>query len=229
MTEDYSPEEKLLRLIRSKVKKKAEPEAKKENVNVAGELVEASSKKKAKPAKKPLIRKGFPGSGGAAPGVKANVLTLENLNIVLVIILFGALLYFIPLFFRTPVNVLDELDQKVKRQTALSRREPVKTKRPSFEEFSKEVGTRNVFQPVIQEITDDAPVDQGPTLDDIKAQLNLLGIVWGEDPQAIIENKTTQKTYFLYKGEGFENIELQEILENKVKLQYKGKQFELVI
>ncbi len=57
--------------------------------------------------------------------------------------------------------------------------------------------------------------------------LNLLGIVSGDNPQAIIEDKKSQKTYFLKKGDFLGDFELKDIQKGKVILDLSGQQFEL--
>ncbi|MEW5822015.1 MAG: hypothetical protein AB1782_17610 [Cyanobacteriota bacterium] len=64
---------------------------------------------------------------------------------------------------------------------------------------------------------------------DILKDINLLGIVSGEKPQAIIEDKKTQKTYFLNKGDSFGQVKVLEIKEGKVLLDYRGKNFDLFL
>ena len=57
--------------------------------------------------------------------------------------------------------------------------------------------------------------------------LNLLGIVTGEDNQAIIQDRSTQKTFFLYKGDSFGEFMVYDIKDSRVILEYKGQKIEL--
>jgi len=43
----------------------------------------------------------------------------------------------------------------------------------------------------------------------------------------MIEDKTEKKTYFLKKGDKIKEFEIEDILENKVILNFKGKKIEL--
>ena len=63
----------------------------------------------------------------------------------------------------------------------------------------------------------------------IRSNLNLLGIVSGEDNQAIIEDKNLKKTYFLYKGDSLSEMKVLDITGNSVILDYKGEKIELNI
>jgi hypothetical protein len=59
--------------------------------------------------------------------------------------------------------------------------------------------------------------------------LNLLGIITGNANQAIIEDKKTDKTYFLYQGDVFGNFKVFSISATGVILDYQGEKIELKI
>lgn len=65
--------------------------------------------------------------------------------------------------------------------------------------------------------------------EEILGNLNLLGIITGDNNQAIIEDKTLKKTYFLYKGDSFGDLKVYDIKESAVILDYKGEKIELNI
>ena len=73
------------------------------------------------------------------------------------------------------------------------------------------------------------PVITGPTLEEISASLSLIGIIAGERPQAIIEDRKSDKSHFLYKGGSVGQAKIVEILEDSVIMEYKGERFELVL
>ena len=59
------------------------------------------------------------------------------------------------------------------------------------------------------------------------AEIALIGIIPGDRPQAIIENKTTQDVYYVYEGDTFENFIVEEIDNGKVVLYSEGQRIEL--
>lgn len=63
--------------------------------------------------------------------------------------------------------------------------------------------------------------------EEILGNLNLLGIITGNNNQAIIEDKALKKTFFLYKGDRFGELKVDEIKDNLVILDYKGEKIEL--
>ena len=227
MAKDFSPEEKLLRLIRSKSPSPAQADAKKENVSPEPwrPAPVSATVKAAAPISKPKYPR-------QEKYLKSRMtLSLDNINLILVILLTAVLVYFIPNLFKRPKTVVQKLEEKIRTQGPVQETKPLEEeKRPPVDYIAGQTGARNIFQPIIkEEAAAQAPAEQGPKLEDIKAQLNLLGVVWGDNPQAIIEDKKAQKTYFLSKGQGFNDIEVKDIFENKVILSYQGQQFELTL
>jgi len=217
MGKDFSPEERLLRLIRSKASAPAPS---------APEPAGAKKAEAAIPRSEPL---GIPADKRPARSIK--IFQWENLNLALIVILAGLLAYFIPLVFKKPKAAVGNAAEAIKgSQRPAAQKAPEEPARPPLAYYSEDLGARNIFSPVLkEEAPNQAPAEQGPKLEDVKGQLSLLGVIGGAAPQAIIEDKRTQKTYFLNKGGTFDDIEVGDILENKVILNYKGKQFELVI
>jgi hypothetical protein len=71
---------------------------------------------------------------------------------------------------------------------------------------------------------------QSPIEADIAAMINslkLVGIIWGENPQAMIENTKEQKTYLLNKNDMVDQLTIKNILRDKVILIKDDKEWEL--
>lgn len=92
-------------------------------------------------------------------------------------------------------------------------------------------------QPVLEKIEEDDAMEQA-NLDkninikkipkeEIMGNLNLLGIITSDNNQAIIEDKTLKKTFFLYKGDMFGDLKVHDIKDNLVILDYDGEKIEL--
>ena len=56
-----------------------------------------------------------------------------------------------------------------------------------------------------------------------------MGIVTGENNQAIIEDRNLKKTFFIYKGDSLGELKVYDIKNNAVILDYKGEKIELTI
>lgn len=73
------------------------------------------------------------------------------------------------------------------------------------------------------DIRGSSKVSKGEMLQD----LSLLGVITGDDNQAIIEDKKTKRTFFLYKGDSFREFKVDDIKEGSVTLDYQGERIEL--
>jgi len=65
--------------------------------------------------------------------------------------------------------------------------------------------------------------------EEILGNLNLLGIITGDNNQAIVEDKALKKTFFLYKGDSLGELKVYDIKDSAVILEYKGEKIELRI
>lgn len=62
-----------------------------------------------------------------------------------------------------------------------------------------------------------------------ESNIGLVGIIPGDSPQAIIEEKKEQKTYYLIKGQSINGITVEDIDKDKVMIEYKGKRINLFL
>jgi hypothetical protein len=104
---------------------------------------------------------------------------------------------------------------------------PIETK--SYSYYSNRMSGRSIFSsgPYIQ--TDLQGSGMEPSAELSGGNLGLVGIVPGASPQAIVEDKKNQKTYYLVKGQSINGISVEEINEDKVVLEYKGKSMTLFL
>lgn len=209
MESNISPEEKLLRLIRGRTKKG--PDKK----NLAGSPVLQKTKISPgflNPLKK-LLKSKF-----------KNILDFRFLNIFLVLLL-------ITFFAYSVFNIVKPTGGRVNHisETVTSDKEgqQIKINQPKdygyyYRQFSK----RDIFN--APSIADDANAPAtGVSLKDATKNFRLVGIILDKQPQAVIEDKTTNTTYFLGKGENLNNLKVKEILESKVIVVYGTEEIEL--
>lgn len=97
-----------------------------------------------------------------------------------------------------------------------------------LEYYLSRTSGRQIFnQPQIQEPVlspAETPIDTDSIND-----ITLVGIITSDGLQAIIENKKSQKTHYLNKGQFVGNFQVEDIQENKIILNLKGKRYELKI
>ncbi len=65
-------------------------------------------------------------------------------------------------------------------------------------------------------------------LADALASLKLVGISFGEEPLAMVEDVATGRTFFLKKGQEVKGMKVQEIGKEKVVVTYEGQEGELI-
>ena len=59
--------------------------------------------------------------------------------------------------------------------------------------------------------------------------ISLVGIISGENPQAVVEDKKNQKTYYLSRGQLIGDLRVDDIKEGKIIVDRKGEKFELYL
>jgi len=159
---------------------------------------------------------------------KLREIDTKSLNTALIIILGCLLLYLVYdlgytlLHEKAKLRILREEENKTPK--VMEEKTALEIKPYSF--YSSSIGNRNIFMP--QELESESVV-MGPTVDEIKASLSLIGIIAGDRPQAIIEDKKSGKSHFLYKGNTIGEAKVLDILEDSVILEYNGQRFELVL
>lgn len=138
--------------------------------------------------------------------------------------LFAACAYFIfcifkPGFYSGRFN-LQELSRERIFEEQLSIGGDLKT----VDAYLKDIGNRQIFNNIAPE----EPLKQANIIQaDVVKDINLLGIISGDNPQAILEDKNTQKTYYLNKGQSISDFVVEDIKEGRVILNYKGQKLEL--
>jgi type II secretory pathway component PulC len=94
-----------------------------------------------------------------------------------------------------------------------------------FSFYSKTLTAKEVFKPLVREEVKrrepEIPIEE------IMGSLALLGIVSGETPQAIIEDKKKKRRFFLKEGQTSGGIFLKKIESDAVTVVYKEEEFGL--
>jgi hypothetical protein len=214
MAKETSPEERLLSLIKSKTKRAPAP---------------------ASPAQKEA-KHASPKADERLSGILKNEVfknklfsppVLKRVNKYLIIILGLLFVYSIAdLIFVRPYRDLKAL---LAKSASAAGAVPLKAAEKNdivvkdYTAYSSAVPARTVFGPsrgVAEEVT---------TLEDMSQQIGLVGIIAGDSPQAIIENKKAQKTYYLNKGQSLDGYTVDDIQEDKVMLDYEGRKISLFL
>lgn len=214
MPEEFSPEEKLLRLIRGEKKQKDKP---------AAERIEPPKSS----AEIPMAK--LQGAGQMVGGKTGYFKVINSaLVAVLVIIIVFFIFDIITSKLKPPSMVQGEHRQQ---QAARSAAEDINHRATSvpFSTYA-DVGNRELFKPLKSEIQDRATSQRtSESAQDKLKDLFLIGIIAGGKPQAVIEDRKIQKTYFLYKGQAVNQLTVEDILEDRVIFDFEGEKLELVL
>lgn len=203
-----SPEDRLLKLIKGKGKKREDQEAK--EASAAPSLL-ADSFNKAILASK-LLKPAF----------------LASVNKALLAILIMMAAYLIWSFSFVKVKdigpSLSGVQAPVAAFTEAPRDKAGLPKSKDYAFYSKDIGGKKIFG-------GSGAIESGAGAPSVEAakRFNLVGIITGENPQAIIEDKEVQKTYYLNEGQSVSGITIQKIGDGRVVLSYEGKDAELVM
>ncbi|MFH1442363.1 MAG: hypothetical protein ABIH18_10045 [Candidatus Omnitrophota bacterium] len=119
---------------------------------------------------------------------------------------------------------LDNRYQKIINGIAVSPGEPQKLIIPDvkLKILQEEIKKRNIFtflpKPEI--------VEAAGTNDEI-ANLKLVGVIWSDNPQAMIEDLAGKRTYLVNQGEKIGELKVKKILKEKVILGKEDKEWQL--
>jgi hypothetical protein len=212
MADNISPEEKLLRLIRNEQKQRLPAE--KQSMLQTGRippLPEPNVQTKTGHTKiKPLHI-----SLRLNPGKIVGICFFASLAY-----LTGSLIY--PLINSPSINISDIQEQPGIVQKPVLRSNPIKP----LEFYQTGIKNEQMFhsQAALETSTSMASVNH-----DLLKDINLVGVIAGDNPQAIIEDKKTEKTYYVSKGQLIGELIVEEILDGKIILNLKGQKFELYL
>lgn len=225
MHKDISPEEKLLSIIKGKRNKTADalaPKAEEKGSDTATAALQAS---KIDDYIAALLKNNFLKNNIFDPGA------LKVFNKYMIIILIITTLYFfIDLLLVNPSHKAADTISRVSASRMLTplAREALPIETRNYSHYSNKITGKNTFSSASygQSESQESGAASGEPAD---GNLGLVGIVPGENPQAIIEDKKNQKTYYLSKGQSANDITVQEIKEDKTILEYKGKRVTLFL
>ncbi len=197
MKEAASPEEKLLRLIKQDTKAPALKEA------------------------------GFPlASRTKASAARRNYLTILTVKNIIKVLAFLAFVYmsfnFIYAFF-APKNIVLPKEPSLSPDSgqAIEKEEP----RP-LDFYLGQGASRQIFSNS-QAQKDEGLGAQAQIAEESLKDLNLVGVLLSETPQAMIEDKKLQKTYSVSTGQFIGDYKVEEIREGKVVLSRGGQRYEI--
>ncbi len=99
-------------------------------------------------------------------------------------------------------------------KTSMNLDEPEQNNKPQLSTYVETISSNNPFRVLadMEEETEEVP-EYSESFD-----FSLVGILWSDTAQAIIEDKTTEKTFVVYKGDNIGKFTVSEITQNTVRL-----------
>ncbi len=202
--DNMTPEEKLLRLIRGKAKFEALP------ANAVQEQPKSAAIKP-EPGKEFYFR-------------LRKFTTLINIEKVLMVVLGLASLYLVISFLYPFIGLRKINLPVVQPQKPDLIKENSKQKIEPFDYYEQSIAGRQIFGQASAEGAASAAINSNLIKD-----MNLVGILSGENPQAIIEDKKTQRTSYVVKGQFIGEFQVEDIQDGKIILNYRGQRYELYL
>jgi len=205
--EHITPEEKLLKIIENPgtEKKSIYPLQKKSSKG----FLSGSSKLKEKFAAKNLIK----------------YASVNNLTKTIIILSLCFTLFLFIDFIKSSVSVKGRLES-IKASEADKDKSTASKVSPKAElsEALVNAKNRNMFTflpPKSQSVVEVEDLSR------VLADIKLVGILWSDNPQAMVENNKEQKTYLLNKGDQFGKFKIKKIFQDKVILESGNQEWEL--
>ena len=157
--------------------------------------------------------------------IKSN---LKNLNKALLVLCMSLFVYSLSGFIFQDASIQRLYTQASSKKYSISTEEAEQTPK-AFLYYLEMVQRRNVFNPIelAREILEEKVVIKKDVSQIIKKFI-LVGISWSNEPVAMIEDQEKHKTYFLKKGDIIRDMEVKEILDDRVILFYEGSDLELL-
>ncbi len=204
--DDMTPEEKLLKIIEN-------PTVQKARTPLASKVRSLNTES---------VKEWF--SGLRADKNLLKRINLQAINKIIAVICVLVTLIWVFDFARSGI-ALSKRYKKISSGDYLD--SPAEGKMPNInvtmDEAMTQLRGRNIFTflPTKEEAT--AAVSVGPTLGNFK----LVGILWSDNPQAMIENSKEQKTYFVSNGDKIGDLDVKKIMKDKVMLGKDDQEWEL--
>lgn len=209
MKDNLTPEEKLLRLIRKDKKQSAGSEK-----QPVASTVEAIPKAT-------IISQ--------APPEKSTVLFFRLQKIIF--LAFVASGFYVVYAFVSPWFYAQEFNfsRGIEKAPVELKFKPLPLAKP-YEFYLQGIQGRQIFRSTgTATVTPEALSSVHDINLDFIKNIGLVGILSGDNPQAVIEDKKVQKTYYVSKGQFIGEFQVEEIREGKIILNYRGQKFELFL
>jgi len=129
-------------------------------------------------------------------------------------------------FFRVGSNLRSRFEKTLQAsKSAIIEEKKVALPNVNIEEVIAQAKRRNVF--TFLPAPAEAQQTPSPNVTEIISNLKLVGIIWSNNPQAMVENPKEQRTFLLSQGEQIGQVKIKKIFQDKVIIEVEGQEQEL--
>ncbi|MBI1870423.1 MAG: hypothetical protein HYS07_04430 [Chlamydiae bacterium] len=210
MSSDITPEEKLLKLI-----KEGRGEAKPENL---------SGKESAETLPIPLPKRDLSRKSSSINSVKPiKILSFSCSGLVIFLISILGYQYLIgePIF---PLPI-----RKIPSSESLELPSNLNQQAESFDTYSKILEKRDIFKTIGPPPPVMTPTERSVGLSELVKNLSLSGIIPGDQPEGIVEDKSNGQVYYVKSGDRIGQLEVVEVTEGSLLLRYRDEEGQLTL
>jgi type II secretory pathway component PulC len=115
----------------------------------------------------------------------------------------------------------------IKKEEIELKESPDKEEIKTYEHYLNAVQGKKIFGSVESSASERGQIATAGSFD-IK-DISVTGIISGDNPQAVIEDKKNQKTYYLNKGQLLGDLQVEDIQDGKVILKQNNQLYELYL
>lgn len=218
MPENISPEEKLLNLIKNgkRLEKDKETHSRVEETSATKGEVGEERTEQLTPTVIKKRRREFPN-------------LLSALNRVLALVMLGVLVYMV-LGYIFPYKSKTEIPEQIDISKIPEVGEEHIGELPPLSDYTRLLSRRQMFK--VYEPPKPKPVGAPKpkvTLQQLLGGYTFVGIIFGEPPQAIVEEKRSKQSYYLSAGQYLGEIKIEKIERGKVTVSYGDETMDIRI
>ncbi len=159
-------------------------------------------------------------------GLLRKVKWLHPQNIIFLALFLSA--SFLVYTFIFPYKPSDNVRENARSFSSPSQDDANALKEPlSKQAFIAEISRRNVFEPLGGSA--DSGTASNQTSSEAFKDLNLVAVIDGKNPQAVIENKKIQKVFYVREGDTIDSFQIEKVTSGRVTLNYKGEKYDLAL
>ena len=165
--------------------------------------------------------------------IRVNKISFKDINLKIINKIALALCVILTVFFVFDFISFGSISlKKISKITAEAAVPEVKAKKISFQKinFTETINLskkHNIFSFLPPVENSEQANNVPPEAQQVITNLKLVGIIWSDTPQAMVENTKEQKTYLISAGDKIDMLNVKKVLRDKIILGKDEKEWEL--